>query len=205
MQRILALAVGVLALASLSLGGELDPRGEAHVPIGIANAVDSLKTFVESEGNFSLGFATYGVYFWVYDRDSGKLVAPTMEGAQCERGLADTGYLIPHSRWPVDDVAVKTEVCQVERDSPGGKVQVVAARAHLTNGGDSTRTVSLFAALRPLGASGGPVRSLAIRIEGDSNPPGGFHLRLIGRAGKERQLTLRRGENVRVSLDERKM
>ena len=107
------------------------------MPIGIANAVDSLKTFVEAEGNFSPGFATHGVYYWVYDRGSGKLVAPTISGVKCQRGLAGTGYLIPFSRWLAGEVAVKTEVCQVERDSPAGKIQVVAARVQLTNCGDA--------------------------------------------------------------------
>ena len=35
--------------------GPLDPRGEIHIPIGIANSLDTLKTFVEAEGNFSPG------------------------------------------------------------------------------------------------------------------------------------------------------
>ena len=47
--------------------GPLDPRGQIHVPIGIPNTLDTLKTFVEAEGNFSPGFGTYGIYFWLYD------------------------------------------------------------------------------------------------------------------------------------------
>ena len=69
--------------------GPLDPRGTIHIPIGIPNTLDSLKTFVEAEGNFSPGFATYGIYFWVYDPETKKLTAPTMDGVAC--GVAN-GY-----------------------------------------------------------------------------------------------------------------
>lgn len=38
--------------------GPLDPRGRIHTPIGIANTVDTLKTFVEAEGNREAGYDT---------------------------------------------------------------------------------------------------------------------------------------------------
>jgi len=63
--------VGTFALLSAALQqapcSPLDPRGKIHIPIGIPNTLDTLKTFVEAEGNFSPGFATYGIYFWVFD------------------------------------------------------------------------------------------------------------------------------------------
>jgi len=61
----------------------LDPRGQIHIPIGIANTVDTLKTFVEAEGYFSPGFATYGIYFWVYDPETKTVIAPTMDPLWC--------------------------------------------------------------------------------------------------------------------------
>ena len=139
-----------------------DPKGEIHVPIGIPDAVDTLKTFVEAEGSFSPGFATYGIYFWLLDPAAGKLTAPTMEGVPCQRGLSGAGYLIPWSRWQAGQVSVETEVCQVERVGPDGPLQVVAARAHLGNRGESAAAVALYIALRPLGAAGGPVKELAL-------------------------------------------
>ena len=33
---------------------QLDSRGKVHIPIGIANSLDTLKTFVEAEGIFGL-------------------------------------------------------------------------------------------------------------------------------------------------------
>ncbi len=45
----------------------IDPKGIAHIPIGIADTLDSLKTFVEPEGIFSPGVGTYGICFWVSD------------------------------------------------------------------------------------------------------------------------------------------
>ena len=56
-----------------------------------------------------------------------RLVAPTMDGVRCERGLAGRGYLIPWSRWRAGDLTVRTEVCEVRRPSPGGAVFVVGA------------------------------------------------------------------------------
>jgi len=159
----------VIALAALEAIGvsafgrdPLDPKGKTHVPIGIANAVDSLKTFVEAEGNFSPGFATFGVFFWVYDPDAKKLIAPTMDGVVCDHGLPETGYLIPWSQWFAGKLTVRTEGCQIERESPAGVVQVVGARAKVTNTGSKPLSFSLFVALRPLGPAGGPVRELTV-------------------------------------------
>ena len=55
------------------------------MPIGIANSLDTLKTFAEPEGCFSPGFGSYGIYFWVFDREAGKLFAPP--AGKCKRGL----------------------------------------------------------------------------------------------------------------------
>ena len=149
----------------------LDPVGEVHVPVGIANTVDSLKTFVEAEGNFSPGFATYGIYFWIYDRQAKRLIAPTMPDVPCDRGLAGTGYLIPWASWQAGHVAVRTEVCQVLRESPPGNVQVVAARIRLTNDGDRPSSAFVYAVLRPLGPAGGPVHGISVSEKGEGLSP----------------------------------
>jgi hypothetical protein len=96
----------------------LAPRGQIHIPIGIVNAPDSLKTFVEAEGNFSPGFGTYGVFFWLWDSEAQQLAAPTMPGVKVEHGLGEAGLLIPWSRWTAGGVAIKTELCQVQRQVP---------------------------------------------------------------------------------------
>ncbi len=148
--------------------GSLDPRGEVHIPIGIADTVDTLKTFVESEGCFSPGVGSYGVYFWVYDPESRTFTAPTMNGIAIRYGLTDEGYLIPWSAWNAGDVAVKTEVCEVRRNSPKGELFVVGARAHLANNGSAPRKVSLYVALRSLGPAGWPVKELAVSPSSDA-------------------------------------
>jgi len=89
--------IGPVATADNDLTAALDPRGKIHIPIGIANTLDSLKTFVEAEGSVSPGVGTYGIYFWLYDQDTSRLFTPTMEGVRCVRGLAEEGHLIP--RW----------------------------------------------------------------------------------------------------------
>ncbi|MBN2473928.1 MAG: hypothetical protein JXB62_04940 [Pirellulales bacterium] len=162
----MVLAATVMLAADASdraqAAGPFDPKGRSHVPIGIVNTVDTLKTFVEAEGNFSPGFATYGIYFWLYDPAVRQLTAPTADGARCAWGLGGTGHLIPWSRWQAGTIGVATEVCQVECDSPAGRIQVVAARAHLVNTGPQPQSVALCVALRPLGAAGGPIHKLTV-------------------------------------------
>jgi hypothetical protein len=147
--------------------GPLDPRGKIHIPIGIPNTLDSLKTFVEAEGNFSPGFATYGIYFWVYDCEAKKLIAPTMDGVSVKHGLAPGGLLIPWSEWKAGDIAVRTEVCQVTRRSPQGDALVAAARVTLKNSGAAERKMSLYAAIRPQGPAGGPIEKFELTETAD--------------------------------------
>jgi hypothetical protein len=144
----------------------LDPRGAIHIPIGIPNTLDTLKTFVEAEGCFSPGLGSYGIYFWLWDADSRKLWTPAMEGVSARHGLADGGLLLPWSEWTVDGFAVRTEVCQVRQNSPRGEVLVVGARAGVASQG-AARRVALYAALRPLGPAGWDVRELDVGPRGD--------------------------------------
>ena len=109
-------AMGAVARGPAS---SLDPRGRIHIPIGIPNTVDTLKTFVEAEGNFSPGVGTYGIYFWLFDRDSGKLAAPTMESVPVNHGLSEGGLPIPWSEWRAGEIAVGTELCEVEMEADG--------------------------------------------------------------------------------------
>jgi hypothetical protein len=165
-----SLATGLFAgeQAVAEKHNSLDPRGKIHIPIGVADSLDTLKTFVEAEGNFSPGFGSYGIYFWVFDKTSGRLFAPTMEGVPCEHGLAEGGLLIPWSKWAAGQIAVRTQICQVERQSPAGTVHVVGTRASLTNMSDKVRQVLLYVALRPLGPAGWDIRELTVSAEGDA-------------------------------------
>ncbi|HUT36268.1 MAG TPA: hypothetical protein VNE39_22460 [Planctomycetota bacterium] len=183
-RHVLALFVaGALVMGTAESGqtpprGPLDPRGRIHIPIGIANTLDSLKTFVEPEGCFSPGVGSYGVCLWLYDAEKGKLWAPTMDGVKVEHGLVGTGHLIPWSSWNADGIAVKTEVCEVKRPSPAGEVFVVAARVQLSHKGAGERTLALYSALRPLGPAGFPVHALSVSDAGDALLIGG-HAALV--------------------------
>lgn len=146
----------------------LDPRGRIHIPIGIANTLDTLKTFVEAEGNFSPGFGSYGVYFWVYDRGAERLVAPTMQDVACAHGLHKDGYLIPWAEWSAEGVQVRTEVCHVQRSSAAGPVHVVAARVRLRNRGTSPRRFTLYTVLRPVGPAGFDLHDVAVSEDGEA-------------------------------------
>ncbi len=139
----------------------LDPRGAIHIPIGVPDTVDTLKTFVEAEGCFSPGCGSYGLYVWAFDPGTKRLIAPTQDGVPCEHGLTPEGYLIPWTRWPAGGVTVTTSVCEVRRASPAGDVFVVGAKAALANPGAEEKTIALFVALRPLGPAGFDVRSIS--------------------------------------------
>ncbi len=146
----------------------LDPRGEIHIPIGIANTLDSLKTFVEAEGSFSPGVGSYGVYFWLYDKAAGRLFAPTMKDVPGTHGLAEGGYLLPWAKWTAGDIEVKSDLCHVLQEAPQGPVHVVGAQVTLRNAGQEPRAVFLYTALRPLGPAGFDVRDLRVNDVGDA-------------------------------------
>jgi hypothetical protein len=157
-------------------GGPLDPRGRIHIPIGIANTLDTLKTFVEPEGCFSPGVGSYGIYFWLYDAEAGKLWAPTMDGVKVGHGLEGLGCLIPSSSWSGGAFPLSTRVCEVRRSSPAGDVFVVAAWVYLYGPPPSSKgrtRLALYAALRPLGPAGGPVHALSVSDAGDALLVGG--------------------------------
>jgi hypothetical protein len=200
----LCLATVSTATSADSLPAGLDPRGTLHIPIGIPDTVDTLKTFVEAEGNFSPGCGSYGLYFWVFDHATGKLIAPTMKDVSCRHGLTPEGYLIPWSAWPAGELAVKTSVCEVQRSSPAGQVFVVGAKVILSNPSAAERRVSLYVALRPLGPAGyavkqldaGPARDALLWPSGVGLPRNaGCHRsggnRYGGRCGKERKTACR--------------
>jgi hypothetical protein len=142
----------------------LDPKAQIHLAIGIPDSLDTLKTFVEAEGNFSPGAGTHGVYFWLMDAQ-GRITAPTQPGVPLTYGLSGDGALIPWSRWEAAPFQVTTAICQVQETSPLGEGQVVAARAEIVNRSDRRQVISLLAVLRPLGAAGGDVRALAADVQ----------------------------------------
>ena len=50
---LLAMLFFIIVISNPGLSGTLDPLGNIHIPIGIPDSLDTLKTFVESEGIFS--------------------------------------------------------------------------------------------------------------------------------------------------------
>ncbi len=157
-----------LIYSSLFANTGLDPKGRIHIPIGIPNTVDTLKTFAEPEGCFSPGFATYGIYFWIYDKKSERLYAPTMDDVPCEYDLGDSGSLTPHFRWRAGDIIVEQSVFQAETASPDGPLQIVGVSFYLTNTSSEEIPIAFYAALRPSGPAGGPVRSLSASERGNA-------------------------------------
>jgi hypothetical protein len=146
----------------------LDPRGRAHIPIGIPNTLDALKTFAEAEGSFSPGFGTYGVYFWVYDRVSQGLIAPTMDGVPCSFGLHELGFLIPWSEWKAGPLRIRSELCHTQHKVGEDNVQIVAAHVQLFNTGSRSQRFIFYAAVRPLGPAGYDITDMGISSNGDA-------------------------------------
>jgi hypothetical protein len=146
--------------------GTLDPAAKIHVPIGIANTLDTLKTFVDADGTFSPGVGSYGVYFWIFDPQTGRLISPAE--VKAERGLSGPGYLIPWVSWTAAGLTIKLEICEIEQATPGPLIYIVGARVHLTNPSQEQRNVSLYAALRPLGPAGWAVNSIGVSEQGDA-------------------------------------
>jgi hypothetical protein len=167
----LALAAG-MAKPWLGYGTQrvdvLAPCGKTHIPIGIDNTLDTLKTFVEAEGNFSPGFGSYGIYFWIRDTASGKLSAPTMEHLHRTHGLDPPGQLIPWTRWSAGDIEVRTDVCEIRRHVADGEAFIVGSRATVKNSGNKPRKIVIYAALRPIGPAGFNVHHLEVSDRGDA-------------------------------------
>jgi hypothetical protein len=151
----------------------LDPCGRIHIPIGVPDTLDTLKTFVEAEGVFSPGFGTYGVYFWVYDWFSQRLMASTMDGVPCNHGLQELGLLIPWSEWNAGPLRVRSEVCHVQRRVGPDEAHIVAARVRLRNTDARSRRFILYAALRPLGPAGFDITDMTLSSNGDALLVGG--------------------------------
>lgn len=164
----MAIPVGGVIAAGGTERNQLDPLGKVHIPIGTANSLDTLKTFVEAEGNFSPGVGSYGVYFWIFNKTAGRLVAPTMDGVNCEHGLSGGRYLIPWAKWSAGDIIVKTEICQVKRRYSEQEIFVVGASVTLNNKGDETRDIGLYVTLRPLGPAGFDVKELDLGRASDA-------------------------------------
>ncbi|MDP6637110.1 MAG: hypothetical protein QGG42_19600 [Phycisphaerae bacterium] len=152
----------------------VDLTDKIHIPIGIPNTLDSLKTFVQAEGCFSPGIGSYGIYYRVYDRKEGKLTAPAAKDAQLTWGLADDKYLIPWTQWSAGPIKVRTELCQIVRRADGRETPLVGSRARITNTSDQARRISVYAMLRPMGPAGFNVRKLAVSPAGDALLADGF-------------------------------
>lgn len=129
------------------------------------NTLDTLKTFVDGGGSFSPGFATYGIYLWLYDHDSKTLLTSSSEGAIVSRGFRAPGVLIPRIGLDAGEWLLQTELSQFHWGEPGSGL-MVAAEIQVRNSASRKRKVSLIAAIRPLGPAGGAIRSASLGLEG---------------------------------------
>ncbi|MBN1818758.1 MAG: hypothetical protein JW828_15460 [Sedimentisphaerales bacterium] len=167
--RIEAFFLGLCLLCSvIRADSALDPVGRVHIPIGLVNSLDTLKTFVEAEGCFSPGVGSFGIYCWIYDESEKKLYASTLPGIECERGLGEAGKLLPWIRFQAGTTTVKIELCHVARPCIEGLTHIVAVRVDLTNRMPISNRIKFYIALRPVGPAGFDVHRLRVSSEKDA-------------------------------------
>ena len=104
----------------------------------------------------------------IFDKAAGRLVAPTMDGVNCEHGLAEGRHLIPWSKWSAGDIRVKTEICQVKQEYSDQEIFVVGARVTLNNTRNETSDIGLYVVLRPIGPAGFDVKELVVGRDSDA-------------------------------------
>lgn len=148
----------LILVMSNSITAGLDPLSKAHLFIGLPNTLDPLKTVVESEGIFSPGLNTFGVYFWLYADN--KLYTPTE--LPCDKGLTGKGILIPWVSWNAGAIKFKEEICEVGLPYNNDTAFVTSVRISLQNTSPEPKTCSFIAAVRSLGPAGGKIRSMSL-------------------------------------------
>ena len=124
------------------------PQGsQIHIPIGVPDASDTLKTFVEPDGSFSPGFGSFGVSF--------RLPDGAQKPAVSEHGLRGGGALIPWCRIPGGGAITGTvEICAVKRPGFLADSHIVAARVRLENTTDQRADTTLSVNITPEGPAG---------------------------------------------------
>lgn len=178
-ERWLIRSVGVTTVLALALNaaaapadrGPLDPPSKIHIPIGIPNTLDSLKTFVEYDGSFSPGVGTYGIYFWFYDADNKLLLLPDNDKEMRHRFFSTPDRRlvpIPFVSWEDEGLQRRVSIAHLMQESPAGRVHVVLARVGIRNLSEQPRRLTVYAALRPLGPAGGDVGRLEVSENGDA-------------------------------------
>ncbi len=159
-RRWLALGCFLLTVAASALPPATDsPTGaQLHIPIGVPDMPDTLKTFVEPDGSFSPGFGSFGVSFrlpGIGATIDGKRGTPT-------HGLRGGGLLIPWCNIPGGDAITGTvEICAVKRPALAGDACMVAARVRLENPTDHVASTSLSVNVTPEGPAGAAIHAIA--------------------------------------------
>lgn len=137
---------------------ELDSRGRRKLAVGLPNSPDSEVALVEPEGVFSPGPQTYGIYLWLYDPESGALIAATREASSLHFGLTDGRVPMPWTQLAASGFEFRTEVANVFDKT--ALTNIAAARAIVRNDNRRPAKLSVYAALRPIGPSAAPVKSI---------------------------------------------
>jgi hypothetical protein len=139
-------------------------KSQLHIPIGVPDAPDTLKTFVEPDGSFSPGFGSFGVSFRLPEEPNANaaMSAKTSSGAAASHGLRSGGLLIPWCRIPGGGAIIgKVEICAVKRPGFLADSHIVAARVRLENTTDQVAATSLSVNITPEGPAGGPLHALS--------------------------------------------
>ncbi len=137
------------------------PVGKAHIVLAVPGSEDLDKSYVEPDGSFSPGVASYGVTTWLYDIGEGHLYAPEeMPDEQLSFQLEEGFIPIAHSGWSAGPLRLEKRIAVVPK-SAGGREAEDYCEVVVRNEGKQVAEFWLYVAVRSIGPAGGPVNSLS--------------------------------------------
>lgn len=137
------------------------PAGKAHIVLAVPGSEDLDKSYVEPDGSFSPGVASYGVTTWLYDIGEGHLYAPEeMPDEDLSFQLEDGFIPIAHSGWRAGPLRLEKRIAVVPK-AVGGREGEDYCEVEVTNKGKQVAEFWLYVAVRSIGPAGGPVNSLS--------------------------------------------
>jgi len=134
------------------------PAGKGHILLGEPGSADLDKTFVELDGSFSPGVASYGVTTWLYDLKQNRLYSPEEMAPERLSFHLENNYLpIANSGWRAGSLTVMKRIGVVsEQGVPVDYCEVV-----IKNDGTESADSWLYLVVRSLGPAGGRIDSIS--------------------------------------------
>jgi hypothetical protein len=137
------------------------PAGKAHILLAVPGSADLDKSYVEPDGSYSPGVASYGLTTWLYDIGERRLYAPEeMTDEQLSFRLEDGFIPIANSAWNAGSLRLEKRIAVVPK-APGSLEAEDYCEIVVRNEGKQAAESWLYLAIRSLGPAGGPVNSMS--------------------------------------------